>query len=176
MSEITKSADNYIGFEYKDITVKRQMELVYTDGYPNFGWTLVGISSPIQSLNSVTLKLKRDRKIRNKAELSRLQRQFEAGAQEIEGLEVSKSVGASVFAYIAGIVGTAFMAGSVFSYLAGMVPLMILLAVPGFVGWIIPYFGYLRIQKRKIEQVAPLIDQKYDEIYEICEKAHGLLE
>ena len=176
MSKITKSADGYIGFEYKDVTVKRNMEPVFTDGYPNFGWTIVGISFLIQSLNSVTMKLKRDRKIRNKAELSRLQRQFEACAQEIGRLEVSKSTGASVFAYVTGIVGTAFMAGSVFSYLAGMVPLMILLAVPGFIGWIIPYFGYLRIQKKKIEQAAPLIDQKYDEIYEICEKAHGLLE
>jgi hypothetical protein len=121
------------------------------------------------------MKFKRDRKIHNKAELTRLQRQFESCASEIERLEASKSIGASVFAYSTGIVGTAFIAGSVFSYLAGMVPLMIVLAVPGFIGWIVPYFGYLRIQKKKIEQVTPLIDQKYDEIYDVCEKANGLL-
>ena len=175
MSEFTKNADGFIGYEYRDVTVKRSMESVYADGYSNFGWALEGTSVPIQNLGSVTMKLKRDRKIRNKAELTRLQRQFEACAVEIERLEFSKSVGASAVAYVIGVIGTAFMAGSVFAYLAGMVPLMIILAVPGFVGWIIPYFSYLKISRKKTEQVTPLIDQKYDEIYEACEKANSLL-
>jgi hypothetical protein len=177
MNEFTKNADNFIGYEYRNITVKRSMESVYVDGYPNFGWTFEGTALSLQSVSSgsVVMKLKRDRKIRNKAELTRLQRQFEGCVQEIERLESSKSIGASVFAYSTGIIGTGFLAGSVFAYLAGMVPLMIILAVPGFIGWIIPYFGYLRIQRRKIEQVMPLIDQKYDKIYEVCEKAHNLL-
>ncbi len=175
MSEVIKNDKNFIGYEYKDVTVKRSMEAVYTDGYTNFGWALEGTSVPLQSVGSVVMKFKRDRKIRNKAELSRLQRQFEACVNEIENLEQSKYIGSSAAAFTIGIVGTAFMAGSVFSFIAGMLPLSILLAVPGFVGWIIPYFCYLAIQKRKTDQVTPLIDQKYDEIYEVCEKANNLI-
>ena len=155
--------------------MKRSMESVYADGYTNFGWTLEGTSIPLQSFNSVTMKFKRDRKIRNKAELTRLQRQFEACAAEIERLEFSKIVGASTAAYVIGVVGTAFMAGSVFAHIAGMLPLSVFLAIPGFVGWILPYFCYLRLRTKKTEQVTPLIDQKYDEIYEVCEKAAGLV-
>jgi len=175
MDETTKNSDSFIGYEYRDITVKREIEPMYTDGYTNFGWILEGTSVPIQSIGSVSLKFKRDRKIRNKAELTRLQRQFDACVTEIQRLEFSKVVGASAVAYIIGIIGTAFMAGSVFAYLAGMLPLCVILAIPAFVGWIIPYFCYVSIRQKKTGQVTPLIDQKYDEIYEVCEKANGLL-
>ena len=175
MSEITKNQNNFIGYEYKDITVKRSMESVYADCYSNFGWELEGTSTPIQSVGSVTMKFKRDRKIRNKAELSRLQRQFDSCAAEIEALERSQILGASAAAYLIGILGTAFMAGSVFAYLAGMLPLSVILAIPGFAGWILPYFCYCTLRRKKIGQTAPLIDQKHDEIYEVCKKANGLL-
>lgn len=175
MSEITKNETNFIGYEYKDITVKRMMESVYADGYSNFGWALEGTSTSVQNVGSVTLKFKRDRKIRNKVELTRLQRQFDACVAEIETLESSKVTGASIAAYLIGIVGTAFMAGSVFAYQADLLPLTIILAIPGFAGWIIPNFCYRGIRKQKTNKVSPLIDQKYDEIYEACQKANALL-
>ena len=48
---------------------------------------------------------------------------------------------------------------------------MIILAVPAFIGWIIPYFCFLSISKKKMVQAT----QKYAEIYEVCERANGLL-
>ena len=175
MSEVIKNENNFIGYEYKDVTVTRSMESVYADGYANFGWTLDGTAPSLKGISSVTLKFKRDRKIRNKVELTRLQRQFESCVVEIESLERSKGIGASAAAYGIGIVGTAFMAGSVFSYLAGLLPLSIILAIPGFIGWVLPYFSYINIHSRKTAKVAPLIDNQYDTIYDICEKANSLL-
>lgn len=175
MSEITKNESHFIGYEYKDVTVKRDMEPLYADGYANFGWELEGVSAPLQNMGSVTIKFKRDRKIRNKAEITRLQRQFDSCVAEIGRLEFSKTAAASVAAFTVGIIGTAFMAGSVFANLAGLLPLSVILAIPGFAGWVIPYFCYRTIQKKKSAKVAPLIENKYDEIYEVCEKANGLL-
>jgi hypothetical protein len=175
MSEFTKSENNFIGYEYRNFTVSRKMESVYADGYQNFGWILEDITSSAKSVFTVVMKYKRDRKIINKAELTRLQRQFEACVAEIETLERSKFVTASTVAYIVGVVGTAFMAGSTFAYLADMLSLCIILAIPGFAGWIIPYFCYSKIRSKKTANVTPLIDNKYDEIYEVCEKANGLL-
>lgn len=174
MSENIKN--NFVGYEYKDVSVKRDMEALYTDSYQNFGWVLDGTSSSVKGIGSVNMKFKRDRKIRNKSELTRLQRQFECSAKEIEALENSKALGASSVAYTVGIVGTAFMAGSVFSYIGGMMLLSIILAIPAFVGWIIPYFCYTHILKGKTEKVTPYIEKQYDIIYEVCKKANLLLD
>lgn len=91
MSEPVNSGTNFVGYEYRDITVDRDMESMYADGYQNFGWTLDNTSTPLPGLNSVTMKFKRDRKVRNKAELTRLQRQFDACINEIIGMEKSKN-------------------------------------------------------------------------------------
>ena len=176
MSDNTNNDDEFIGYEYREVTVKQALAPVYIDGYANFGWTLEGTESPLQEARTTVLKLKRDRKIRNKAELTRLQRQFEAGVSEIETLERSKTLGASTVAYILGVIGCGFMAGSVFAVEASLISLTVILAIPGFILWIIPYFVFRKMAKNKSEEVTPFIDNKYDEIYEICEKANRLLD
>ncbi len=175
MSEIIRNENKFIGYEYKDFTVNRKMESVYADGYQDFGWTLEEITPSVKGVFAEVMRFKRDRKIINKAELTRLQRQFEACVAEIETLERVKVLTASVVAYIIGVLGTAFMAGAVFAQNAGMIPLTIIFAIPGFVGWIIPYFCYSHIRSKKTAKVIPLIENKYDEIYEVCEKANSLL-
>lgn len=122
MSEPVNSGTNFVGYEYRDITVDRDMESMYADGYQNFGWTLDNTSTPLPGLNSVTMKFKRDRKVRNKAELTRLQRQFDACINEIIGMEKSKKSTASIAAVTIGLIGTAFMAGAVFSFTGGDYP------------------------------------------------------
>jgi len=175
MNGNTTSGDNFIGYEYKEINVSRDKEGVYADGYPHFGWQLEKSTAPVLGISTVYLKFKRDRKISNKAELTRLQRQFESNVSEIEKLEQSKTTTASIAAYTIGLFGTALMAGSVFAFLADMVPLCIILAIPAFVGWALGYFSFIRIRNKRIETVKPLIEQQYDAIYEVCEKAHSLL-
>ena len=175
MNEVTKKSEEFIGYEYKEITVPRDMEGVYADGYPHFGWTLEGCSESIFGLSIVNLKFKRDRKIRNKAELTRLQRQFDSNVKEIERLEQSKTTKAFTAALTVGLIGTAFLAGATFAFIyAQMIPLMIVLAVPGLIGWFLPYQLYKRIQSKKSASVMPLIEQQYDAIYDVCGKGHAL--
>ena len=166
----------YVGFEYMEVPAKRSMESMYVDSYENFGWEFEGSSRTGGMGDSITMKFKRDRKLRNKAELTRLQRQFEAFVHEIETLETSKATVATIVAFTIGLIGTAFLGGAVFAYLAGMLPLMIILAVPGFIGWIIPYFCYQKLLRKRDQRIAPLIDQKNDEIYSVCEQGCRLLD
>ena len=69
------------------------------------------------------------------------------------------------------------MAGSTFAVVheTPIIWLCILLAIPGFIGWILPWFLYQRIRKKQMENLQPLIEAKQEEIYEICEKGHSLL-
>lgn len=177
MSEIRKSAKDFIGYEYKEITADPEQLSMYLDCYRNFGWVRDENTSPEKRGRQTVVKLKRDRKIINKTELTRLQKNFEACAGEIAVLEKSKAAGAVSSAILTGLLGTAFMAGSTFAvtHEPPLVGLCVLLAVPGLLGWILPYFVYRGMVQRKTGKVNPLIEQKYDEIYEICEKGNRLI-
>lgn len=174
--DVALQKKDFMGYEYRNITVKKTMQAVYADSFGNFGWIAEGIGDTVGKVDSVVMKFKRDRKIRNKSELTRLQRQFEACTAEIVSLERSKVTKAAGIAYAVGVIGCAFMAGSVFAVTAGNIPLCVILAVPGFLGWIAPYLLFRSINAKKTEAVTPLIDQKYDELYSVCEKANALLD
>ncbi|MDR0884993.1 MAG: hypothetical protein LBN22_01275 [Clostridiales Family XIII bacterium] len=53
---------------------------------------------------------------------------------------------------------------------------MIVLALPGFAAWGLSYLLYGRVKAKKSAVAESFIDQKYDEIYEVCAKAHMLLD
>ena len=168
---------DFTAYEYKELNVKENQASFYLDCYENFGWQQDENFPPRENGTTVTLRLKRNRKMVNKVELTRLQRHFEADMEEIFSLENAKTSTARIAALTIGILGTAFMAGSVFAVTATppMIWLCILLAIPAFAGWILPYFVYRKLKQEKTRKVTPYIEEKYDEIYEICEKGHSLL-
>ena len=167
----------YISYEYKELNVKKDRASFYLDCYENFGWQQDEKFPSTEHGEMMNLKLKRNRKLVNKMELTRLQRHFEANMEDIFSLERSKTSQATIVALVIGILGTAFMAGSVFAVTAQppIIWLCIVLAIPAFIGWILPYFAYKKVKEEKTKKVTPYIEEKYDEIYEICEKGHSLL-
>lgn len=175
---------DFVGYEYKEVCTDKSKVSFMIDGYENFGWEMDGNVCEITDTrknphvqNKMVLHLKRNRKIVNKMELTRLQRNFEACVNEIEALEKAKTSKATMYALIVGIIGTVFMAASTFAVTAEPphVLLCILFAIPGFAGWILPYFIYQRMAAAQTEKMNPLIEEKYDEIYSICEKGNRLL-
>lgn len=167
----------YVQYEYLNVSATADNAPLLLDCYENFGWTQDERHFSPDTGRTVTLHLKRDRKIINRMELTRLQRNFEGCLQEIKLLERSRKQLASIWAAVLAIIGTAFMAGAVFAVTNDppLYPLMVLLAVPGFAGWVLPYFIYHRLFARQHRKVQPLIDAKYQEIDQLCEKGHALL-
>lgn len=171
------SMKNFTSYEYKEITVRSDKASLYLACYESFGWQADENFPPQETKDQIILRLKRDRRLVNKTELTRLQRNFEANMDEIISLEHSKTSAATVFALCVGLIGTAFMAGSVFAVSAEppRIALSILLAIPAFAGWIAPYFVYRRVREKKTLQVTPFIEEKIEEIYGMCEKGQSLL-
>lgn len=167
----------FIAYEYKEIPVDGKNASFYMDCYEAFGWQADEYAESVTPSGRRLLKLKRERKIINKAELTRLQRHFESCVNEIEMLEKSKKSTANMWSLLIGLIGTAFMAGSVFAVTntPPQILLCIILAIPAFIGWILPIFVYRNVLRRQTEKVQPLIEKKYDEIYDICEKGSSLL-
>lgn len=183
MSDMTRK--EFVGYEYKEIMVDSDKASFLIDCYEAFGWELddnISRGDGVKIMNGHTyrrslVRMKRNRKIINKMELTRLQRNFEHCVSEIEEQERSKTSLPTMYALIIGFIGTVFMAGSVFAVTATPphILLCIISAVPAFIGWILPYFVYRNVRRKQTEKVTPFIEAKYDEIYEICEKGNKLL-
>lgn len=171
---------NFMTYEYKEIHTDESRMSFMLDCYENFGWRLDEnvheLKGKAGDLPNV-LHMKRDRKIINKTELTRLQRNFEACIAEIGQLEKRKKSLADMYAIIVGVLGTAFMALSTFAITAQTphVLLCIILSIPGFIGWILPVFLHRYVMQRQTEKLTPMIEEKYEEIYTLCEKGNKLL-
>lgn len=168
---------SFIGYEYKEFAADAGQVSMYLDCYENFGWIAEEQMPDKGNSGQVTLRLKRDRKIMNKMELTRLQRNFEACTLDLKKLEKAKTSAAIAWALAVGMAGTVFMACSTFAvtHEPPIIWLCVLFAVPGIIGWILPYFVYRRLVQKQTEKIEPLIEQKWEEIYEVCEKGHSLL-
>lgn len=175
MRTTEKDVPDFIGYDYKEAAVPTALTALYADCYENFGWTTIAA----QTLpgGQTVLKLKRNRKISNKMELTRLQQNFESCANELIRLQRAKTDSAKTQALTVGLVGTAFMAGSTFAVTntPPVIWLCVLLAIPGFLGWILPCFLYRYIAEKQSKKMQPLIEVKQDEIYELCKKGYTLL-
>lgn len=170
--------NKYAGYDYKEVNTDSKYVSMYLDGYENFGWKQdEKRNMTVSDSGRTTLHLKRERKIMNKPELTRLQHQYEDCLHQIDLLEKSKSSKATAYAIGIGVIGTAFMAGAVFAVTAvtPMIILCIILAIPGFAGWIAPYFVYKAMCEKRIPVVNPMLEDKYDEMDQVCEKGRHLL-
>lgn len=188
----------FTGYDYKEIYVTPQRASFFIDSYRNFGWEIDenvrevetevreyyqkythqhSKYEPRTQAKTVKLSFKRDRKIINKMELTRLQRNFESCVQEIEKLERSKEFWAVMYSIGTGLVGVLFVAAAVAFVIIKSLPKIIgiLLAIPGIVCIVLPYFIYIRVHKKQAEKIGMFIEAKRDEIDEICEKGNRLL-
>lgn len=175
MGDIRKESAQFTGYEYKELSAAGERAAFYLDCYESFGWQPDGRLG--ESGTKGRLLLKRERKLVNKMELTRLQRHFEACMDEIRALERSRTSAATMWALVVGLIGTAFLAGATFAvtHEPPLYMLCAILALPGFAGWTIPYFLYQRLAAKRSKVVAELVERKYDEIYELCEQGNDLL-
>lgn len=174
----SENSMDYISYEYQEITVPKELFSLCRDSYSCFGWEADRNPEQEQKTgNTVTLYVRRNRAISNKTELTRLQRHFDHCIRELTALEQAKTRMPAILALTVAVLGTAFMAGATFAVTANppVIWLMILLAVPGLLGWILPYFLYHGLVRRKTMEIDPLIRKKYDEIYRVCEQGNNLL-
>lgn len=162
---------SYVAYEYKEVEASGERAALLIDCYQSLGWEAEKEPPPGR------IMLRRSRKIMNKAELTRLQRNFEACIEEINTLQKTKKSKASAVSILTGLIGTGFMAGSVFAVTAEqpMIWLCIILAIPAFGLWALAPILYPRMVAKRTTIVNELIEQKYDEIYTICEKGSRLL-
>lgn len=166
---------DFVAYEYTTVRVPRDLESVYRDSYRNFGWVVEGYDGGLPHTSTVAIKLKRNRRIKNRAMVLELQRTGENALTAIATLTRSITTTAVTAALSVGIVGSAFLAGSVFAIEADLWPLSIALGVVGLIGWLAGYLTHGRVKANRSAKVNPLIDQQYEIVYTAGEQASHLL-
>lgn len=138
--------NRFIQYEYKEVFAEGERASLLTDCYESLGWEMDGRDDGTKKI-----MFRRNRKIVNKMELTRLQRNLEACIAEIDMLQKSKSSKAAVISLTIGLVGTAFMAGSVFAVTAStpVIWLCIILAVPAFGLWALAPILYPKLVAKR---------------------------
>jgi len=158
-------------FEYAVVSAPRAKESLYRDTYSNFGWTFEGYDQAATGRANVALRLKRDRRIKNRTLIQELQRTSETALDAIESLERSRTLIPSVVAYVIGIIGCVFLGGSVFALQGGAGLLSVILGAIGIAWWIAPLFTYIGMRVARTNKVAPRIAAQYQTIYDNTDRA-----
>lgn len=168
---------DFISYEYATKTVKAQNQTRAMDLYESFGWE-VSATSPA-AVGSVTLSLKRDRKLKHRQELNKLERQAEELSAAIEKQNGAKTLGASVFGFTFGVFGALVLGG-------GMSLVMLVEGVPALAcGIILGLLGialcgvnypiYKKIAEKKTKQLLPVIEGNEERLAGLLEKGNQLL-
>lgn len=168
---------DFITYEYQTKTVKAKDRTRVMDISEAFGWEVTGTTATIEG---VTVSLKRDRKIKHKQELVKLERQAEETFSTINKLNSAKTLTARVFAYIFGCIAALILGGGM------CMTMLIENNVPAFVGGIVlgivgivlcsvNYLIYKKIEEKKTVQVIPLIDDNEEKLANILAKGNDLL-
>lgn len=169
---------DFIAYEYRTVTVKAKDQTRAMDMYEAFGWEITGVTPVF--LDGVTLSLKRDRRIKHKQELNKLERQAEDIVAAIHGLHRAKTAGASVFAYIFGCISVLVMGGGM------CLTMLIENSIPALVGGIVlglagialcglNYYIYVKRAAKKTKQLLPVIDENEEKLANVLEKGNDLL-
>ncbi len=169
---------NFVAYEYKTRTVKAEDQPRLADMYEAFGWEITSASPAVGG--GVALSLKRDRKIVHKQELNKTERQAENVFETLASLRRSETLGASVFAYIFGLIGALMLGGgmSLIMTIQNSVPALaggIVLGVVGLALCGINYMIYKKLALKKTEKVQPAIDENEEKLANLLEKGNELL-
>lgn len=169
---------DFVTYEYMSKMVKASEQAQVCDLYEAFGWEISSVQNT--GLDMTTISFKRDRKIRHKAELAKLERQAAETYEEIQKLEKSKTTGANVFGYTFGTAAALVFGGGMSLCLlkTSDIPSLVGGIVLGIVGAVlcgVNYLAYKKIAAKKTKAALPIIDDRQEKLANLLEKGNDLL-
>lgn len=170
--------ENAVVYDYKTIRVKRSIETLVCDTYENLGWELTNTSSVEGSIFYVNLSFKRNRKTENKTELLKLQEKADSVIATIENLQSKKKTAGTGSSVGLGVVGALTFGGgmSMCMLLSGVGYMLggIALGIVGAGICALAYPLFKKVNKKKGDQIQPILESEYDKLADICEQGAKL--
>lgn len=173
-------AKGAISYDYLTIQAEGKTAYEVIDSYQSLGWEVVDRAESFL-LGHTTINLRRNRKIKNKEQLNRLQVKLDDCFNSISVFEKCKTQSAMVVSLILGIIGTLIFGGGLSMFLTWENPEIWVyivggaLAVIGAIPCSLAYFVYTKIRAKKTVAMNIQIEQKRDEIGNLCEDGQKFL-
>ena len=163
-------------YEYARTTVKSDLATVACDCYESLGFELTGAKESPAS-GTTALAFRRSRKVRGKAQLSKLQRTMDDLIKSIASMEAEKTRKAGYRAIALGtlsalILGVGMCCTMVWTHL--MVP-GIVVGVVGIGGCAFALHSYRKTVAAETVRINPRIESAYDQLATACEEAQAVL-
>ncbi|WP_312072158.1 hypothetical protein [Anaerotignum propionicum] len=158
--------------EYIEVKINYKLYPMCIDCYHAFGWEDI---STIRGITSVKLRLTRSKKIKNRVELCKLQRECE---DALMGLERLLNLQNMKYIRVACVISTISILFSLITLITCFLRLFLLsvilscLSVIGLGSIIFIHNKYIRIIKKEYVQE---INEYYDKLYYLCNKAEQLI-
>ena len=168
---------DFVSYEYKTVSVKAKDQSKAIDLYEAFGWEITATERT--ALDNTILSMKRDRKLKHKAELVKLERQAENAFEAVNGLEKAKTQGARVFAYIFGCIAALVLGGGMSLCMlpdsAAAKAAGIVVGILGIAMCAVNYPIFKKLVVKKTKSLLPVIDETEEKLANILEKGNDLL-
>ena len=193
----------FVAYEYKNVTVKRESATMYEDCMSNFGWELIdesfpgfasgesitnqiagaatsfasAVSTPSKAASNIEIvqKYRRDREVKKNREVALLEKECEQALAAIGGITRKNQAWTMGTSLGIGILGTVFLGFAVYNFIFSHIVWGILLALIGVAGWAIGFFANLKGGKKRAETSDSKVQDQIDIAYSACERAHALL-
>lgn len=175
MKEPQGNASPVVAYEHRDIRVFKWHAARYIDGFANFGWQCDDAEAEPQNCEIVTLHLKRERYLINRADLTCLQQQFEVCMADVVKLEGTGNDMGTLAALSVVVAGVLLFAGAIFAAVQQMMWTTLLLTVCGAAICALARCAYHYAFQKQTEKSKPYLLAKQKEIRSICEKGYKLL-
>lgn len=169
---------DFVAYEYATKAVKAKDQTRAIDMYEAFGWEVTAATST--AIDGVTLSLKRDRKLKHRNELSKLERQAEELSEIIRRQQKAKTLGAEIFSYIFGCVSALILGGGMCltMLIENSIPALIGGIVLGLIGIVfcgLNYIFFRKLAEKKTNELLPIIDDNEEKLANLLEKGNSLL-
>ena len=170
------SKGRYKSFEYASTAVDNELVQVAVDSYESLGYEFTGRRTSAAG-KIATLSFRRNRKVRGKAQLAKIQRSMDDTIASIERMEEEKSRKAVSQALAIGIVSALVLGLGMCCTMVwdGLMALGIVIGLLGIAGCVVGFLRYRTVLDRETARLAPNIEKAYDSLATLCEEAQAAL-
>ena len=195
--------EEFVAYEYKNVTVKKESASMYEDCMSNFGWELIdesfpgfaagenissqiagaatsfasAVSAPQNAVSNLEVvhKYRRDREIKKNREVALLEKECEQALSAIGAITRKDQAWTMGTSLGIGILGTVFLGFAVYNFIFSNIVWGILLAIIGVAGWAIGFFANMKGGQSRAMKSDTKVQDQIDIAYSACERAHALL-